>query len=85
MGGRAQFFQLLAGEDVQGNKMDLGVTVLSGFGGGHVHNLAWAILDHDMSVLTESGTLHWVGGRGAGIDALESVIMLEMVGELEKL
>ena len=29
VGGRAQFFQLLAGEDVDGDEMDLGVAVLA--------------------------------------------------------
>lgn len=53
MGGWAKFFELLASEDVDGNKMDLGVTVLAGLGGGHVDNLAWAVLDHNEAVLAE--------------------------------
>lgn len=30
MGGRAKILQLLAGEDIDGSKMDFGVTVLAG-------------------------------------------------------
>lgn len=53
MGGWAKFFELLASEDVNGNKMDLGVTVLAGLGGRHVDDLAWAALDHNEAVLAE--------------------------------
>lgn len=51
MGGRAEIFVLLAGEDVKGDKVDLGVTVLAGLGGRHVNDLAGAALDHDEAVL----------------------------------
>ena len=51
MGGWAEIFELLAGEDVDGDQMDLGVTVLAGLGGGHLDDLAWAVLDHDETVL----------------------------------
>lgn len=30
VGGRAEIFELLAGKDINGNKMNLGVTVLAG-------------------------------------------------------
>ena len=76
MGGGAKIFEFLAGKDVDGDEMDLGVTVLAGLGGGHIDDLAGAILDDDETVLPQSGTLHGVGGRGASIDALESVLML---------
>ena len=42
--------------------MDLGVTVLSSLGGGHVDDLAWATLDDNEAVLSQGGTLHRVGG-----------------------
>ena len=48
MGGRAEFFQLLAGEDVDGNKVDFGVTVLTGLRGAHFNNLAGATLYDDV-------------------------------------
>ena len=54
VGGRAQFFELLASEEVNGNQMDLGVTVLSRLGGAHVDDLAGAVLDADKTVLPQS-------------------------------
>ena len=76
MGGRAEIFQLLPSEDIQSNKMNLGVTVLASLGSGHVDDLARATLNHNVTVLAKSGTLHRVGGGGAGIGALEGVLML---------
>ena len=76
VGRRAEIFELLAGEDVEGNQMDLGVTVLAGLGGGHVDNLARAALDHDEAVLAEGRALHGVSGRRAGVNRLEGVVML---------
>ncbi len=77
VGGGAEIFEFLAGEDVDGDEMDLGVTVLAGLGGGHVDDLAGTALDDDKSVLSQGGTLHRIGGRGASIDALEGVLMLQ--------
>ena len=77
MGGRAKIFELLASENVNGDEMDLGVTVLAGFGGAHFDDLAGAALDDDEAVLAERRALHGVGGRGASIGALEGVLMLE--------
>lgn len=74
--GWRQIFVFLAGEDVEGDQMDLGVTVLSSLGGGHVNDLAWSVLDDDEAVLSESRTLHRVGGRGAGIGRFEGEILL---------
>ena len=74
--GGAQLFQLLASKNVESNKMDLGVAVLSSLGRGHVDNLAGTILDHDETVLAESGALHREGGGGTGVGAFESVLML---------
>lgn len=76
MGGGAEIFELLVGEDVDGNKMDLGVTVLAGLGGGHFDNLARAVLDADETVLPQSRALHGVGGGGTGIGALEGVLLM---------
>jgi hypothetical protein len=73
----AKFFEFLAGEDVDSNQMDLCVTVLSSLGGGHVDNLARAVLDHNESVLSQSGTLHREGGRCASVcGGIEGVLML---------
>jgi hypothetical protein len=76
MGGRAEIFELLAGEDVDGDKMDLGVTVLASLGGGHFDDLTGTVLDHNEAVLAEGRALHRVGGRGAGVGALEGMLML---------
>lgn len=76
MGGGAEIFELLAGEDVNGNEMDLGVAVLAGLRCTHLNDLAGARLDDHKTVLTESGALHRIGGRGASVGALKGVLML---------
>jgi len=76
VGGGAKFFELLASEDIDGDEMDLGVTVLASLGGGHVDDLARAVLDHDEAILPQGRALHGEGGRGAGIGGLEGVLML---------
>jgi len=76
MGGRAEIFELLSGENVDGDKMDLGVTVFAGLGGTHFDDLARAALDHNMSVLAQGGALHGKGSRGASIGAFESVLLM---------
>lgn len=76
VGGGGQIFILLGGEDVDGDEMDLGVTVLSGLRSGHVDDLAGTVLDNDVTVLAQSRTLHGVGGRGAGIGRLEGGLVL---------
>lgn len=77
VGRWAKLLKLLAGEDINGDQVNLGVSVLAGLGGRHVDNLTWAALDADESVLSQGGTLHWVGGRRAGIGRVEGVLMLE--------
>ena len=76
VGGGAKLFELLGGEDVDGDQVNLGVTVLAGLGGGHVDDLARAVLDDNVTVLAESGTLHGVGGRGTRISGVEGHLML---------
>jgi len=76
VGGRAEILELLASEDINGDEMDLGVTVLAGLGGRHVDDLAGAALDHDEAVLAQSRALHGVGGRGTGVGALEGGLMI---------
>jgi hypothetical protein len=76
VGGRGQLLKLLAGEDVDGDQVDLGVTVLAGLGGGHVDDLARAVLDDDVAVLPQGGTLGRVGGGGTGISGVEGHLML---------
>ena len=76
VGRGAQLLKLLSSEDINGNQVDLGVTVLAGLGGRHVDDLARAVLDHDETVLAQSRALHGVGGRRAGVGRVESVLML---------
>jgi len=52
--GGTDIFQLLVGEDVDGNEMDLCVTVLSGLGGGHVDDFAGTAFDNDVTAFTKS-------------------------------
>ena len=42
--GWTDIFEFLAGENVEGNHVDFGVTVLAGLGGGHLDNLAGTAL-----------------------------------------
>lgn len=77
VGGGGEILELLAGEDVDGDQVNLGVTVLSSLGGRHVDNLARAALDNDVTVLAQSRALHGEGQRRAGVSRLEGVIMLE--------
>ena len=62
MGGRGEIFELLVGEDVDGDQVDLCVAVLAGLGGGHFDDLAWALFDDDEAVLPQGRALHRVGG-----------------------
>lgn len=77
MGGGAEILKLLAGEDVDGDQVDLGVTVLASLGGGHVDDLARAALDDDEAVLSEGRTLHGERQRRAGVGRVEGVFMLK--------
>jgi hypothetical protein len=62
VGGGRQIFQLLAGEDIDGDQVDLSVTVLASLGGGHFDDLAGTALDDDVAVLPQSRALHGEGG-----------------------
>lgn len=78
VGGGGQILKLLLGEDIDGNDVDLGVTVLASLGGGHLNDLAGAALDDNVTVLAQSRALHGVGGRGAGIGGLEGLVLLSV-------
>lgn len=67
MGRWAKFFEFLAGEDIDGDKMDLCVAMLASLGGGHVDDLARTVLDADKSVLSQSRALLGESGRRPGI------------------
>lgn len=69
-----QILQLLAGENVNGNQVHLGVAVLTGLGGGHVDNLTRSALDDNVTVLSQRRTLHWVGQGGTSVSGLKGVL-----------
>lgn len=62
MGRWGQIFELLAGEDIDGDHMDFCVAVLAGLGGAHLDNLAGSLVDDDEPVLSEGRALHGEGG-----------------------
>jgi len=76
VGGWRQFFELLAGEDIDGDHVNLGVTVLASLGSAHLNNLAGSFVDDHETVLSEGRALHGEGGRGAGIGRVEAVVLL---------
>ena len=75
VGGGGDIFQFLPGEDIDGDQVDLGVTVLASLGGGHVNDLARTALDDDVSVFAQSRALGGVGEGGTGTCLLELVLM----------
>jgi len=76
VGRGAKFLELLASEDVNSNKMDLCMAMLASLGSRHVHDLAGTVLNDDEAVLPQGRALHGVGGGGASISRIESVLML---------
>ena len=76
MGGGAKVFELLSGEDINRNEMDLGMAMFAGLGGTHFDNFAGAAFYDDETVLAEGRALHGIGFGSTGIGALESVFML---------
>jgi len=76
--GWAKFFELLAGEDIDGNQMNLSVTVFASLGGGHVNDLARAVLDADETILSQGRALHGIRRRRTRICCgIEGMFMLE--------
>ena len=76
MGGRAKIFQFLAGKNIDGDEMNLGMPVFASLGSAHFDNLARATFDDDKSVLPQGGALLRIGRRCASISAIKSVLML---------
>lgn len=79
VGGGRQILKLFASEDIDGDDVDLGVTVLASLRGGHLDDLAGTALNDDVTVLPQGRALHGVGGRRAGIGRLEGNVVLYMV------
>ena len=76
MGGGRKIFQLLASEDVDSGQVDFCVTVLSSLGSGHIDDVARTTFDDNETVLSQGGTLHRKGERGACIGRVEGMLML---------
>lgn len=75
VGGGGEIFQLLVGEDVDGDDVDLGVTVLASLGGRHFNDLAGTTLDDNVTVLSQSGALHGVGRGRTSVGGLEGLML----------
>jgi hypothetical protein len=71
-----KILQLLAGEDVFSNEMNLGVSMLSSLRGRHVDDLARTLLDENVSTLPQGRTLHGVGQGRTRIGRVDGVILL---------
>jgi hypothetical protein len=80
VGRRADILELFTGEQIDGDHMDLCVTVLAGLGGRHLHDFAGATLDHNVTALPERGALHGEGLGGAGVSGSEIEIIGHFVG-----
>jgi len=81
----AQIFKLLASEDINGDQVDLCVTVLAGLGGTHFNNFAGPALNNNVTVLSEGGTLHREGGGRTSRCLLELVVVLFIVSHVESI
>lgn len=76
VGGRGKIFQLLLGEDIFGDEMNLCVSMLSGLGGRHVDDLARTLLDENVSTLPQGRALHGVGQGRTRIGRVDGEILL---------
>lgn len=76
MGGRRHVFVLPASEDVEGDNVGLGVTMLSSLGSSHFNDLARTPLDDNVTVFAQRRALHGEGGRRAGVGGFEGHVML---------
>lgn len=66
-----QIFVLFPRKNIQGNEMNLCMSMFPSLGGGHLHHFTWTTFDHDESSLSKSRTLHWVGGWSSCICTLK--------------
>jgi len=76
VGGRNHIFELLSGENINGEEIAFGVAVLSGLRNGDRKNLAWLSLDHHVSSLLDASSFHRNGGGGTGIGRFDNVIVV---------
>jgi hypothetical protein len=74
--GRAKLFQLLTSEDVNRDKVDLGVAMFPSLGGRHIDNFAGTVFNNNETVLPQGRALHGVSSRCTRISGVERVLML---------
>jgi len=93
VGGWAELLTGVTGEDIVGEELALGMSVLSGLGDGNILDLAGLALDHDVSTLADRTGLNGDGHGGTGISGVNFVIgivrhgllyELEAIGTLER-
>jgi len=75
VGRRGHILDLLVSEDIDTGDGALGVTVLTGLGGGDLDQLARETLQHSVATLTKGTGLLRVGEGGTGIGGLERNIL----------
>ena len=63
-------------EDIKGDQVNFGVSVLSGFGSGHIDDLACLSLDHNELIFTKGRALLWVGKGGSRTGLFELIIFV---------
>lgn len=59
IGTRNNILKFFTCEDINANKMNLGMSMFAGFRCRHVNNLAGPTLYHNMSISSQSRTCHW--------------------------
>jgi len=80
VGGWAEILELLSGEDIKGDQVDLGVSVLSRLGGGHLDDLARTALDDDVPVEEQlSSAISCLSRRQPTSQTKRSILVMEKV------
>jgi len=79
MGRGRQIFELLVGEDVNANEVDLGVAVFTRLGRGHIDDLAGAALDNNEAILPQRRALYGVGKGSPRGGLLEGMLVLLII------
>lgn len=75
MGARNNFLAFFTRENIEANKMDLGMSVLAGVGCRHFDDFAGTALHHHVAILSQSRADHFVSQRVAisKVNVLEDI------------
>jgi len=76
VGGGDHILELLAGEDVNGQEIALGVAVLPRLGDRDVEHLAGLSLDHHVAALLDGSGLHRDDLGRSGVGVLDGIILV---------